>query len=192
MWTVLPISSICILELHKDRCSCVPDVSVFTCSTWNIHIHMMERAAPRETCLMASCRKSPGLFLGYIIATQKGCHCEILGIIKCLSNDWCRVYSLCKKTQSRAHAFQATFFKSSLVTSFIFCTSTIPVCNCYIVITSPPWPIYCLNSLIFSHLHLLYITFCFLLLYNIIDSVLFIPCVTLCCCMCRIAMLYLG
>ena len=32
--------------------------------------------------------------------------------------------------------------------TFIFCTSTIPVFNCYIVITSPPWPIYCLKSLI--------------------------------------------
>jgi hypothetical protein len=29
--------------------------------------------------------------------------------------------------------------------TFNFCTSTIPVFNCYIVITSPPWPIYCLN-----------------------------------------------
>ena len=73
--------------------------------------------------------------------------------------------------------------------TFIFCTSTIPVFNCYIVITSPPWSIYCLNSLILPHLHSLYIyfLFSFVLLY-----VLFIPCVTLCCCMCRIDMLYLG
>ena len=51
--------------------------------------------------------------------------------------------------------------------TFIFCTSTIPVFNCYIVITSPPWPIYCLNSLILPHLHSLYIDllFSFVLLY---------------------------
>ena len=60
--------------------------------------------------------------------------------------------------------------------------------NCYIVITSPPWPISCLNSLILPHLHSLYIDFLFsfVLLYYWL-SVLFIPCVTLCCCMCRIA-----
>jgi hypothetical protein len=45
--------------------------------------------------------------------------------------------------------------------TFIFCTSTIPVFNCYIVITSPPWPIYCLNSLILPHLHSLFIDFLF-------------------------------
>jgi hypothetical protein len=73
---------------------------------------------------------------------------------------------------------------------FIFCWSTLPVFNCYIVITSPPWPIYFLNS---PHLHSLYIDFLFsfVLLYYWL-YVLFIPCVTLCCCMCRIATLYLG
>ena len=35
------------------------------------------------------------------------------------------------------------------------------VFNCYIVITSPPWPIYCHNSLILPHLHSLYIDFLF-------------------------------
>ena len=70
----------------------------------------------------------------------------------------------------------------------IFCTSTIPVSNCYTVISSPPWPIYCLNSLILPHLH--FFSYFFLLYYWL--YVLFIPCVTLCCCMCWIAMLYLG
>ena len=45
--------------------------------------------------------------------------------------------------------------------TFIFCTSTIPVFNWYIVITSPPWPIYWLTSLISPHLHTLYIDFFF-------------------------------
>jgi hypothetical protein len=50
--------------------------------------------------------------------------------------------------------------------TFIFCTSTIPLFHFYIVITSPPWPIYCLNSLILPHLHSLYIDlFSFVLLY---------------------------
>ena len=69
-----------------------------------------------------------------------------------------------------------------------FCTSTIPVLHCYIVITSPPWQIYCLNSLILPHMHSLYIDFVFFFVLY----VLFIPCVTLCCCMCWIALLYLG
>jgi hypothetical protein len=73
--------------------------------------------------------------------------------------------------------------------TFIFCTSTIPVFKCYIVITLPQWPIYCLNSLILPHLHSLYIDFFFLLYYWLC---LFIPCVTPCCCMCLTAMLYLG
>ena len=77
--------------------------------------------------------------------------------------------------------------------TFIFCTSTIPVFNCYFIITSPPWPIYCLNPLILPHLLTSYIDFFvfFFLLYYWL-YVLFIPCVTLCCCMCRIAKLYLG
>ena len=73
--------------------------------------------------------------------------------------------------------------------TFIFCTSITPVFNWYIVITSSPWPIYCLTSLFLPHLHSLYIDF--LQLYYWL-YVLFIPCVTLCCCMCRTALLYLG
>jgi hypothetical protein len=51
------------------------------------------------------------------------------------------------------------------ITFYFYCTSTIPVFNCYIVITSPPWPIYCLISLILPHLRTLYIDF----FYCIID-----------------------
>ena len=43
--------------------------------------------------------------------------------------------------------------------TLIFCTSITPVFNCYIVIISPLWPIYCLTSLILPHLHTLYIDF---------------------------------
>jgi hypothetical protein len=48
--------------------------------------------------------------------------------------------------------------------TLIFCTCITPVFNCYIVIISPLWPIYCLTSLILPHLHTLYIYF-FLLYY---------------------------
>jgi hypothetical protein len=51
------------------------------------------------------------------------------------------------------------------------------VFNCYIVITLPPWPIYCLSSLIFPHSHTLYIDFFSTVLLTVC---LFIPCVTLC------------
>uniref|UniRef100_A0A4W5RA63 Large ribosomal subunit protein uL29 n=1 Tax=Hucho hucho TaxID=62062 RepID=A0A4W5RA63_9TELE len=43
-------------------------------------------AAPRETGTTATGRKRHGFFLGCITATQRGCRCEVLGIIKCLSN----------------------------------------------------------------------------------------------------------
>jgi hypothetical protein len=66
--------------------------------------------------------------------------------------------------------------------------STIQVFNCYIVITSPPRPIYGLTSLILPHLHTLYIDFSTVLL----TVCFFIPCVTLCCCMCQTALRYLG
>ena len=63
------------------------------------------------------------------------------------------------------------------ICTFIFCTYTIPVFNWYIVITSPPWAIYCLTSLILLHLHTLYTLYTpFLLLLTVC---LFIPCVTL-------------
>ena len=65
--------------------------------------------------------------------------------------------------------------------TFIFCTSTIPVFNCYNVITSPPWPIYCVTSLILPHFHSLFmdLLFYFVLLcywlcfvYSMCNSVL--------------------
>jgi hypothetical protein len=70
--------------------------------------------------------------------------------------------------------------------TFIFCTSITPVFNWYILITSPPWPIYCLTTLILPHLHKLYILFSTVLL----TMCLFIPCETLCCCIGRTALLY--
>ena len=39
--------------------------------------------------------------------------------------------------------------------TLIFCTSITQVFNCYIVIISPLWPIYCRTSLILPHLHTL-------------------------------------
>ena len=57
--------------------------------------------------------------------------------------------------------------------TLIFCTSITPVFNCYIVIISPLWPIYCLTSLILLHLHTLNIDLSILLL----TVRLFIPCV---------------
>ena len=61
--------------------------------------------------------------------------------------------------------------------TIIFCTSISPVFNWYIGITSTPWPIYCLTSLILPHLHTMYIFFFFTVLLTVC---LFIPCVTLC------------
>ena len=71
---------------------------------------------------------------------------------------------------------------------------TIPVFNCYIVITLPPWPIYCLTSFILPHLHMLYIVLHMLytVLLLLLIVCLFIPFVTLCRCMCQTALLYLG
>jgi hypothetical protein len=51
------------------------------------------------------------------MATQRGFSREIRGIIKCLLNceqETDEVCTACAKKQSRAHAFHATFFKSSL------------------------------------------------------------------------------
>ena len=61
--------------------------------------------------------------------------------------------------------------------TIIFCTSTIPVFNCYIVITLPPWPIYCLNSLMLPYLHTLHIDFFYCIIdcmfvYSMCNSVL--------------------
>ena len=39
--------------------------------------------------------------------------------------------------------YLAPLYPSISTCTFIFCTSTIPVSNCYMVITSPPWPTYC-------------------------------------------------
>ena len=63
--------------------------------------------------------------------------------------------------------YLAPLHSSISTCTFIFCTSTTPVINCYIVITLPPWPIYCLNSLILPHLYSMYIyfLFSFVLLY---------------------------
>ena len=59
-------------------------------------------------------------------------------------------------------------------------SSTIPVFNCYIVITSPPWAIYCLTSLILPHLHTLYIDFFYcVFVYSMCNSV--VVCVKLLC-----------
>ena len=61
-------------------------------------------------------------------------------------------------------------------------THTGSVINCYIVITSPPWPIYCLTPLILPHLHMLYIyifSYCIIdcmFIYSMCNSVmLFVP-----------------
>ena len=78
------------------------------------------------------------------------------------------------------YLFLAPLHPSISTCTFIFYTS--PVFNGYIVITS--WPIYCLTSLILPHLHTLYIDFS--------TVCLFIPRVTLCCCMCGTALLHLG
>ena len=56
------------------------------------------------------------------------------------------------------------------------CRSTIPVFNCYIVITSPPWPIYSLNLPHLLHSLYIDILFYFVLLYYWLC--LFIPCVS--------------
>jgi hypothetical protein len=66
------------------------------------------------------------------------------------------------------HPHTVFIYLAPLHPSISTCTSTIPVFNCNIVITSPPWPIYCLNSLILPHLHSLYIDFLssFVLLYH--------------------------
>jgi hypothetical protein len=68
---------------------------------------------------------TPGLkrytfFLGCITATKgmppwNSRHYQVL--VKLWMRDFWSVYSLRKKTTIRAHAFQATFFKTSLVTS---------------------------------------------------------------------------
>ena len=66
----------------------------------------------------------------------------------------------------------------------ITCTSITPVLICKIVITLLLWPIYCLTSS--RHLHTLYIYFLIFFSYCVHLTVhLFIPCVTLCCCLCR-------
>jgi hypothetical protein len=75
--------------------------------------------------------------------------------------------------------------------SFIFCTSTIPVFNCYIAITSPLWPIYCLTSLILPHLHILVLLYYWLYVYYSMCNCV-VVCVELLCCMCRTALLHLG
>ena len=84
--------------------------------------------------------------------------------------------------------FFAPLHPSISTCTFIFYTSITPVFNCSIVTTSPLRIIYCLTPLILHHLHTLYIDFSIVLLI----VCLFIPCVTLCCCLCHTALLYLA
>jgi hypothetical protein len=61
--------------------------------------------------------------------------------------------------------------------------SNVNLLNCKLLLL---WPIYCLTSS--RHLHTLYIDF-----WTVLLTVrLFIPCLTLCCCLSRTALLYLG
>ena len=62
----------------------------------------------------------------------------------------------------------------SLLAHPSFAHPTIPVFNCHIVITSPPWPMYCLNSLIWPNLHSLYIDFFFLFFPTVLLTVCFV------------------
>ena len=69
-WTVLPISSRCTSELEKDPRSCVPDVSVFTCSLWECPDHVMGRESHvSERCFWARSQEK-----GIIIITFKPNH----------------------------------------------------------------------------------------------------------------------
>ena len=71
--------------------------------------------------------------------------------------------------------------------TFIFCTSITPMFNCYIVITSPPWPIYCLYlPYLTSFAHTVYRLF-----YCIIDCMFVYSMCNSVCCLCRTALLYL-
>jgi hypothetical protein len=77
--------------------------------------------------------------------------------------------------------YLALLHPSISICTFIFCTSIIPVFNCYIVITSPPWPIY---LLILPNLHSpVYRLFCSILstvlstvcfVYSMCNSVLYV------------------
>jgi hypothetical protein len=71
--------------------------------------------------------------------------------------------------------------------TFIFCTSITPLLNCNYFATMGLFIAF--TSLNLPHLHTLYINFFSIVLLTVC---LFIPCVTLCCCLCRTALLYLG
>jgi hypothetical protein len=126
MWTVRPISSICASELDKDTRSCVPEVSVFTCSLreWPDHvteIHVSERC-------FGACSTQGERNSGHWL--QKACFFRVpydhtkglpLGnsrhyqvLVKLWMRDWWSVYNLRKKTKQSSCVSSDFFSKSSL------------------------------------------------------------------------------
>ena len=128
MWTVLPISSLCASELDKDTCSCVPDVSVFTCSLWGRPYHVTESHVC-ERCFGVPSRLKGIVFIIFSPSARRPLVANGLDFFRghfghtkglppgnlrqCLSNcEWetDEVCTACAKTNA-----ELTFFKSSLV-----------------------------------------------------------------------------
>ena len=120
IWIILPIFSICTSELEKDAVTslmclsspvaCENDPISWWRAMWVRGYSEHEEGAagqwPQKAWICLEC----------ITATQRGYRQEVRGIIKCLSScEWetDEVCTACAKKLSRAHAFQATFSKSS-------------------------------------------------------------------------------
>ena len=117
-WKVNVDSSSNIFNMHLGIGWGCTQLSVFTCSLWERHDHVMESHVS-ERCYRACSTQGEGhnghwpqkswIYFGCITAIQKGCQREIRDIIRCLSDcEWVtdEVCTACAKNKAKLMHFK--------------------------------------------------------------------------------------